>query len=89
MPPSSTVIPSPYAVAPLEVFNIPTQLDGSQGTNRAHGDVRQIRADNDIEAIKAWLARFFDKQTTFDNYRKEAERLLLWCTLQLGKPRPG
>lgn len=86
MPPSSTVIPSPYAVAPLEVFNIPTQLDGSQGTNRAHGGVRQIRADNDIEAIKAWLARFFDKQTTFDNYRKEAERLLLWCTLQLGKP---
>lgn len=86
MPPSSTVIPSPYAVTPLEVFNIPVQLDGSQGTNRAHGSVRQIRADNDIEAIKAWLARFFDKQTTFDSYRKEAERLLLWCTLQLGKP---
>jgi integrase/recombinase XerD len=33
-----------------------------------------------------WLARFIDTKTTFDNYRKEAERLLLWSTLQLGKP---
>lgn len=86
MLPSSPLIPSSHPIAPLEVFDIPAQLDGSQGTNRAYGGVRQIRANNDIEAIKAWLARFVDKQTTFDNYRKEAERLLLWCTLQLGKP---
>lgn len=83
---SNSLIASPCAIAPLEAFIIPAQLDGSQGSNRAHGGVRQIRANNDIDAIKAWLARFLDKQTTFDNYRKEAERLLLWCTLQLGKP---
>lgn len=27
-----------------------------------------------------------DKKTTFENYRKEAERLLLWAIVQLGKP---
>lgn len=75
-----------YAVAPLEAFKAPVQVDGSNGSNRAQRDARQIRADNDIDAIKAWLARFFDKRTTLDNYRKEAERLLLWSTLQLGKP---
>jgi integrase len=65
---------------------MPVEWDGSCGTNRARGVPRQINADNDIDAIKAWLARFLDKQTTFDAYRKEVERLLLWCTLQLGKP---
>jgi integrase len=73
-------------VEPLESIALPTDFDGTRGTNRARGVPRQIHADNDIDAIKAWLARFFDKQTTFDAYRKEAERLLLWCTLQLGKP---
>ena len=39
-----------------------------------------------IDALKAWLARFLDTRTTFDSYRKESERLLLWSTLELGKP---
>lgn len=86
MPDFDTPIPPPYAVAPIEMFVLPSQISGSEGNNRAHTGVRQIRADNDIDAIKAWLARFVDKQTTFDSYRKEAERLLLWCTLQMGKP---
>lgn len=75
-----------HPVAPLESVELPAQIDGSNGSNRAHTGTRQIRADNDIDAIKAWLARFLDKQTTLDNYRKEAERLLLWSTVQLGKP---
>jgi integrase len=65
---------------------LPLEFDGSHGANRARGVPRQINADNDVDAVKAWLARFLDKRTTFDAYRKEAERLLLWCTLQLGKP---
>lgn len=75
-----------HPVAPLESVELSAQIDGSNGSNRAHTGTRQIRADNDIDAIKAWLARFLDKQTTLDNYRKEAERLLLWSTVQLGKP---
>nr|GFD50080.1 hypothetical protein [Tanacetum cinerariifolium] len=64
----------------------PAEIDGTSGSNRAPSTARQVRADNDVDAIKAWLARFLAKKTTFDNYRKEAERLLLWSTLQLGKP---
>ncbi|OUL91817.1 tyrosine-type recombinase/integrase [Paraburkholderia hospita] len=72
--------------APLERLVIPAALDGRAGTNRATGGVAQIAAANDLDAIRAWLARFADKQTTFDSYRKEAERLLLWSLVQLGKP---
>lgn len=82
----NTVVCPSSAVAPLETFALPVELNGADGGNRARGTVCQIRADNDIDAIKAWLARFLDKRTTFDNYRKEAERLLLWSTVQLGKP---
>ena len=76
----------PPALAPIENVLLPTHIDGSNGTNRATGNRPQIAADNDVDAIKAWLARFLDTKTTFDNYRKEAERLLLWSTIQLGKP---
>lgn len=86
MPSQDVLVPLARPVAPLESFALPTHIDGSNGSNRASAGARQIRADNDIDAIKAWLARFLDKQTTFDNYRKEAERLLLWSTLELGKP---
>lgn len=74
------------AVAPIERAVISPELDGRGGTNRATGNRPQIAAQNDIAAIKAWLARFADTRTTFDNYRKEAERLLLWATVQLQKP---
>ncbi|OUL89721.1 integrase, partial [Paraburkholderia hospita] len=72
--------------APLERLVIPAALDGHAGTNRATGGIAQIAAANDLEAIRAWLARFADKRTTFDSYRKEAERLLLWSLVQLGRP---
>jgi integrase/recombinase XerD len=75
-----------WPLAPLERVALPARIDGSAGSNRATGRRAQIAATNDIDAIKVWLARFLDKQTTFDTYRKEAERLLLWSTLQLGKP---
>jgi len=47
------------------------------GTNRAADGHTQIAAANDLEAIRAWLARFADTPTTLGNYRKEAERRLL------------
>ena len=72
--------------APLEQLVIPAALDGHAGTNRATGGIAQIAAANDFEAIRAWLARVADKRTTIDSYRKEAERLLLWSLVELGKP---
>ncbi|KIF83465.1 integrase [Noviherbaspirillum autotrophicum] len=62
------------------------ELDGRNGSNRAAGNHALITADNDLDALHAWLARFVDTKTTFDNYRKEAERLLLWAHVELHKP---
>lgn len=73
-------------LAPLESIRIAPELDGRLGLNRACGNRPQIAAENDVEAIKAWLARYGDTKTTFDNYRKEAERLLLWAVVELRKP---
>lgn len=74
------------APVPFNNLGLPLDLDGSEGRNRAVGKPAQIAAANDLEAIQAWLARFTDTQTTFSNYRKEAERLYLWSVFQLGKP---
>src|ERR1700691_437679 len=85
MPPSA--VPSMAIVsAPLDALVIPAVWDGRDGANRATGRHAQIAAMNALEALRAWLARFTDTKTTFDNYRKEAERLLLWSLVELGKP---
>ncbi|MBK1891935.1 tyrosine-type recombinase/integrase [Undibacterium sp. 14-3-2] len=82
--------PSQYAIVELaeaiESTNLPIFLDGSNGSNRAVGNRPQIAANTDVDAIKAWLARFLQTKTTFDNYRKEAERLVLWSRITLQKP---
>jgi integrase/recombinase XerD len=64
---------------------LPHDLNGSFGSNRAVGGRSQISARNDLEALHAWLSRFSDTPTTFANYRKESERLLLWSTGERGK----
>jgi integrase/recombinase XerD len=73
------------APRPLDAIELPPELDGRHGLNRAHGRM-QIAANDDLNAIRAWLARVVDTKTTFESYRKEAERLLLWSIVQLGKP---
>lgn len=65
---------------------LPPDLDGSAGDNRNLKIRAQIAARTDPEAIRAWLARYADTPTTFQNYRKEAERLLLWSVVELRKP---
>jgi integrase/recombinase XerD len=73
-------------IEPIESMPLTPERDGRHGSNRASGNRPQIAANTDVDAIKAWLARFIDTQTTFDNYRKEAERLLLWSTVAMQKP---
>lgn len=72
--------------APLELLVVPSELNGSTGFNRAVTGRAQIAANSDLDAIRAWLSRFTDTKTTFENYRKEAERLLLWSVVVLNKP---
>lgn len=73
------------APRPIEALELPADLDGHDGVNRAPGRM-QIAAANDLDAVRAWLARVADSKSTFENYRKEAERLMLWAIVQLGKP---
>ena len=70
---------------PLDKLALPDDLDGRNGANRGTGR-RQIGADKDLDAIRAWLSRVASTKNTFENYRKEAERLMLWSIVQLGKP---
>jgi len=84
-------LPEPLQVSdgtlvPLEQLSLPPDLDGGHGTNRALGARSQIAAQTDVDAIRAWLARFIDTKATFDTYCKESERLLLWSTTELRKP---
>jgi integrase/recombinase XerD len=74
----------PRAFSKNPVFKL-SAYDGAAGTNRSSG-LRQIAADCDSEAVSAWLMQFQSSKSTFDSYRKEAERLLLWSVLQLSKP---
>jgi hypothetical protein len=45
-----------------------------------------ISAQNDLEAIRAYLDRFSDKPHTLRSYTKELERFLYWCVLEANKP---
>lgn len=67
----------------LDRLVIPSQLDGSRGRNRA-ASPGQLVATDDRSAVLAWLARYADSPATLASYRKEAERLMLWCGLQHG-----
>lgn len=57
-------------------------LDGSGGINRAQGLSPQISATTDIQAVQAWLNRYTHSPRTYANYRKEAERLVLWALIE-------
>lgn len=74
----------PIEYMPAIIQDIPEQLSGRWGVNRL--DHRpQIQADNDLEAVQSWLMEFQNSDETFRSYRREAERLLLWCWHQQGK----
>lgn len=69
------------ALTPIETLLLPEALSGREGGNRFSGPA-QIAALDDRSAVLAWLARFADSPATLTSYRKEAERLLLWCVRQ-------
>lgn len=71
---------------PFENLGLPVDLDGSLGANRVRDGYRQIAADTDADALKVFLARYADTRTTFENYRKEVERLYLWAVFRLRRP---
>jgi site-specific recombinase XerD len=78
------VVQEPGQARPWETLVVPTDVDGSRGTFRAPRETCTLRADNDYEAIQAWLA-LQDNDETRRAYRKEAERLMLWAILEQGR----
>lgn len=76
------VVP-PQDVTPWERIAVPHDVDGSRGTYRAQRAACALRADNDYEAVQAWLS-LHESPATQRVYRKEAERLLLWAIVERG-----
>lgn len=70
---------------PFELIQLPKELSGQYGANRFDKKHCQISADTDWQAIQCWLNEFYDSPQTLRNYRKEAERLLLWSLHQRNK----
>lgn len=65
---------------------LPVHLDGAQGIYRNVHHPCLIEAKNDIEAIECWLKEYTKSAGTQRNYRKDAERLLLWSIIEKQKP---
>lgn len=80
---TNEMLPRPAALQPIAKTLIPSHLDGQEGSNRSGGR-SQIAATDDRSAVLAWLAMYADRPATLSSYRKEAERLLLWCVHQRG-----
>jgi site-specific recombinase XerD len=77
------------ALVPLERLLVPWKLDGHDGAFRLPSSECTLEADNDLQAIQAWLDNTQNASGstgTFRSYRREAERLLLWCVLVRHKP---
>ncbi|MBB3261282.1 site-specific integrase [Paraburkholderia sp. WP4_3_2] len=72
------------ALVPLERMALRQALNGSTGLNRS-AVFPYIAANNDLEAIRAWLHLYRDRPKTLRAYMKEAERFLLWSVTVRGK----
>ncbi|TDY16747.1 site-specific recombinase XerD [Paraburkholderia sp. BL6665CI2N2] len=78
------VVATPEPVVPWESIRLPHEVDGSRGAFRAPKPMCVLEADNDYQAISAWLERH-EAAETQRAYRREAERLLLWAIVEHGK----
>jgi site-specific recombinase XerD len=79
------IVPRRFGLLPLELLAVPRDLSGATGVFRSHGP-NTFGALSDYEAVEAWLQRYGERPSTLRSYRKEAERFLLWCLLELRKP---
>ncbi|WP_041390735.1 phage integrase family protein [Polaromonas sp. JS666] len=73
----------PKDLSPWENLVVPEDVDGSRGTLRAPRSACAMRADNDYQAVQAWLS-LHESPATQRKYRKEAERLVLWAIVERG-----
>ena len=78
------LIAEPQDIVPWERLAVPHEVDGSHGTFRAPRSTCTLSANNDYDAVHAWLA-LHESAATQRAYRKEAERLILWAIIERGR----
>ncbi|MFL9888859.1 site-specific integrase [Paraburkholderia agricolaris] len=71
-------------IVPWEQLRLPHEVDGSAGAYRAPRATCTLDADNDYQAVQAWLS-LHESGATQRAYRKEAERLILWAIVERGR----
>lgn len=76
--------PSEYGIVPLERLVLTPEENGFQAINRAPAFGCSLEAETDLDALKQWLIARAPNPNTRANYRKEAERYLLWCVRERG-----
>ena len=69
---------------PWERLKIPGDLNGTRGAFRAPRRTCVLSANNDYDAVQAWLS-LQESSATQRAYKKEAERLILWAIIERGK----
>lgn len=77
-------VSSQQNMLPWESLVVPHDVDGSQGAFRAPRKTCSLNANNDYEAVQAWLS-LHESASTLRAYRKEAERLILWSIMERGR----
>lgn len=85
-PQADTSSALPIPLRPLDELEIPPELDGRTGDNRADPARLQISAASDAEAIRCFLVEYDRSPGTLRIYQRECERLLLWSLVERGKP---
>jgi len=72
-------------LAPLERMGLNSALSGKTGENRSSAFC-YIRAQHDLDAVRAYLNQYRDQPKTLRAYTKELERFVLWSVMVRGKP---
>lgn len=83
---TALVVPSmSYGIVPLPQLLVEPSLSGRAGLFRT-GMPNSLDAHDDLEAVRAWLAKYREKKHTYRSYEKEVERFVLWCVHERRKP---
>lgn len=83
--PAIVLRPDEPILVPLERMALAHAFDGRHGVNRA-ATLSLIAANNDLEAVQAFLVKYRGQAKTQRAYQKELERFLLWCLYARHKP---
>lgn len=66
-------------IRPYAITDVPVEIDGSAGSNRAPNDRLQAALSNDREAVGHFLEQYTASPGTHRLYTRECERLALWA----------